>query len=102
MGAIVAKQPNGKICRISTISGEITAYDMTEDEYISHVEKCYGLEAKRNAERLVANNGFRSSDKILKDYPILISLYGDEIIDTLVEMGFDRKYIESLPKKFEE
>ena len=37
MGVIVAKQHNGLLCRLDTIMGNITAYDMTENEYIEHV-----------------------------------------------------------------
>lgn len=41
MGVIVAKQPNGLLCRLDTIMGNITAYDMTENEYIEHVAYLY-------------------------------------------------------------
>lgn len=56
MGAIVAKQPNGLLCRLDTISGDIVAYDMTEDEYIEYVANSYAergrYEARKTLEKL--------------------------------------------------
>ena len=34
MGAFIARQPNGLLCRFSTVVDCITDYNMTEDEYI--------------------------------------------------------------------
>ena len=34
MGAFIARQPNGLLCRFSTVVDCITNYNMTEDEYI--------------------------------------------------------------------
>lgn len=36
MGAFIARQPNGLLCRWSTIVDNITHYNMTEDEYIEY------------------------------------------------------------------
>ena len=45
MGAFICKQPNGLYCRFSTIEDTITAYNMTEEDYINYcVER-----AKRDA-----------------------------------------------------
>lgn len=56
MGTIVAKQPNGLLCRLDTISGNIVAYDMTEDEYIEYVANLYAergrYEARKTLEKL--------------------------------------------------
>lgn len=34
MGAFIARQPNGLICRFSTVVDTVTDYNMTEEEYI--------------------------------------------------------------------
>jgi len=34
MGAFIAKQPNGKYCRFSTIVDTLTHYNMTKEEYV--------------------------------------------------------------------
>lgn len=43
MGAFIARQPNGLICRFSTIVDTVTHFNMTEEDYISEVQmKRYG------------------------------------------------------------
>ena len=51
MGAFIARQPNGLLCRFSTIVDCITHYNMTEEEYIE-------MEAEKSREeaRDVINN----------------------------------------------
>lgn len=34
MGAFICRQPNGKLCRFSTVVDCITDYNMTDEEYI--------------------------------------------------------------------
>lgn len=34
MGAFICRQPNGKLCRFSTVVDTITDYNMTDGEYI--------------------------------------------------------------------
>lgn len=34
MGAFICRQPNGKLCRFSTVVDSITHYNMTDEEYI--------------------------------------------------------------------
>ena len=34
MGAFICRQPNGKLCRFSTVVDSVTHYNMTDDEYI--------------------------------------------------------------------
>lgn len=36
MGAFIARQPNGLLCRWSSIVDNITHYNMTEEEYIEY------------------------------------------------------------------
>lgn len=43
MGAFIARQPNGLICRFSTIVDTVTHFNMTEEDYITDVQmKRYG------------------------------------------------------------
>ena len=45
MGAFIARQPNGLLCRFSSVVDCITDYNMTEDEYI---EMCAEKATKRS------------------------------------------------------
>lgn len=51
MGAFIARQPNGLLCRFSTIVDCITHYNMTEEEYIE-----MQAEKAREEARDVINN----------------------------------------------
>ena len=51
MGAFIVRQPNGLLCRFSTVVDCITDYNMTEDEYI---EMC--AEKARKEARYVLEN----------------------------------------------
>ena len=51
MGAFIARQPNGLLCRFSTVVDCITDYNMTEDGYI---EMC--AEKARKEARYVLEN----------------------------------------------
>ncbi len=38
MGAFIARQPNGLLCRFSTIVDTVTHWNMTKEEYIVNVQ----------------------------------------------------------------
>lgn len=46
MGAYIARQPNGKLCRFSSVVDTVTDWDMTEQEYIDMCKECAESEAK--------------------------------------------------------
>lgn len=49
MGAFIAKQPNGLYCRFSTVVDTVTAWNMTEEQYIEmRVQKAME-EARKDA-----------------------------------------------------
>lgn len=48
MGAFIARQPNGKLCRFSTIVDTVTHYNMTEEDYIELCAERAREEARRN------------------------------------------------------
>lgn len=59
MGAFIARQPNGLLCRFSTIVDCVTHYNMTEEEYIE-----MEAEKAREAARDVINNYLRPYELI--------------------------------------
>lgn len=52
MGAFICRQPNGKLCRFSTIVDSITAYNMTEEEYIEMAAE----QARENARYIIEHH----------------------------------------------
>lgn len=59
MGAFISRQPNGLLCRFSTIVDCITHYNMTEEEYIE-----METEKAREAAIDVINNYLRPYELI--------------------------------------
>lgn len=51
MGAFIARQPNGLLCRFSTIVDTVTDYNMTEEEYIELCAEKAREEARKTIER---------------------------------------------------
>lgn len=48
MGSFIAKQPNGLLCRHSSVVDCITEYNMTEEDYIEMCAERAREEARRN------------------------------------------------------
>ena len=48
MGAFIARQPNGLLCRFSSVVDCITDYNMTEDDYIEMCAEKARKEAQNN------------------------------------------------------
>lgn len=46
MGSFIARQPNGLLCRWSSIVDNLTHYDMTEEDYIEYCAECARKEAR--------------------------------------------------------
>jgi len=46
MGAFIARQPNGLLCRFSTIVDTVTHYNMTDEEYVELCADYARVEAK--------------------------------------------------------
>ncbi len=61
MGAFIARQPNGLLCRFSTIVDTLTHVNMTEEEYI---EMC--AEKARREAREVLKNYLRPFEQVKK------------------------------------
>lgn len=50
MGAFICRQPNGKLCRFSTVVDSVTHYNMTDDEYIEMRAEQAREDARRTLE----------------------------------------------------
>ena len=61
MGGFIARQPNGLLCRFSTVVDNITDYNMTDEEYI---EMC--AERGRQQARDVLEHNLHSYDEVLE------------------------------------
>lgn len=46
MGAFIARQPDGLLCRWSSVVDNITHYNMTDEDYIEYRAGCAGKEAR--------------------------------------------------------
>lgn len=85
MGRYIARQPNGLLCRFSTVVDCVTVYNMTEEDYI---ELC-AEEAREEARYNLSRNGF------IKPYSRIIS-------DTLFNNTTEEQFKELRKKMGEE
>lgn len=51
MGSFISRQPNGLLCRFSTVVDTVTDYNMTEEEYIEMCAERGRKEAQEVLER---------------------------------------------------
>lgn len=85
MGAFIARQPNGLLCRFSTVVDTVTHYNMTEEDYI---EMC--AEKAREEARDVIKNYIRPFDEV-KEYFVDNNMTEQEFEEILNEMGMESK-----------
>lgn len=90
MGAFIARQPNGLLCRFSTIVDTVTHSNMTDEEYIEYCAEKAREEAKWHLEHYVkpfsdvvkwfrpVNNTVEEFNAILKDMGSDIQLNPDD------------------------
>ena len=52
MGSFICRQPNGKLCRFSTVVDTITHYNMTDEEYIEMKAE----QARKEAKDVIENH----------------------------------------------
>lgn len=76
MGAFIARQPNGLLCRWSSIVDNITHYNMTEDEYV----ELRAEEARKQARFELEHNPrfIRPFSEVLekRDYDLVLQCIG--------------------------
>lgn len=81
MGAFISRQPNGLLCRFSSVIDTITHYNMTDEEYI---EMC--AEKAREEARDVIKNYLKPFSQVEK-YFIDNNMTEQEFKDILNEMN---------------
>ena len=92
MGAFIARQPNGLLCRFSSVVDTLTHYNMTDEEYI---ESC-AEKAREDAEWRLEHN-VKPFNRVIEDFrPINASV--EEFNVYLREMGSG---IQLNPKDYE-
>lgn len=62
MGAFISRQPNGRLCRFSTVVDCITHYNMTEEDYI---EMC--AERAREEARYIIDHHLVPFERVIQD-----------------------------------
>lgn len=92
MGAFIARQPNGLLCRFSSVVDTLTHYNMTEEDYIEYCAE----KAREDAKWLLEHN-VKPFNLVIKEFrPINASV--EEFNAYLREMGSD---IQLNPKDYE-
>ena len=92
MGAFIARQPNGLLCRFSSVVDTLTHYNMTEDEYIE-----YCAEKARKDAKWLLEHKVKPFNLVIKEFrPLNMSV--EEFNAYLREMGSD---IQLNPKDYE-
>jgi len=92
MGAFIARQPNGLLCRFSSVVDTLTHYNMTEEEYIEYCAE----KAREDAKWLLEHN-VKPFNLVIKEFrPMNASV--EEFNAYLREMGSD---IQLNPKDYE-
>ncbi len=81
MGAFIARQPNGLLCRFSTVVDTVTNYNMTDEEYI---EMC-AEKARKEARETIEN--YTKPFEEVKNYFIANNMTQEEFNRILLEMG---------------
>lgn len=83
MGAFIARQPNGLLCRFSSVVDTLTHYNMTEEDYIEYCAEKAREDARWRLERSV-----KPFDLVIREFrPINISI--NKFNAYLKEMGSD-------------
>ena len=83
MGAFIARQPNGLLCRFSSVVDTLTHYNMTEEEFIEY----YVEKAREDAKWLLEHN-VKPFNRVIEEFrPINASV--EEFNAYLREMGSD-------------
>lgn len=91
MGAFIVRQPNGRLCRFSTVVDCPTHYQMTEDDYI---ELC--AERAREEARSIIKHHIRPFEE-LREYFRNVNMDSDEFERIIGEMSepYDGEMVET-------
>lgn len=88
MGAFIARQPNGLLCRFSTIVDTVTHWNMTDEDYLSD---CTGtIRNREDAQDTIDNYMYPFSEVLERlEYRIITK---EETNKILKEMGYNNGY----------
>lgn len=98
MGAFIARQPNGLLCRFSTVVDTVTHYNMTEEDYITEVQMDYYGRNRGAAEheaRDTINNYMQPFSEVIRRF-VPYNNTREEFLNILREMGDTETKIEDL------
>ena len=84
MGSYIARQPNGLLCRFSSVVDAVTHYNYSEEDYIELCAERAREEARRNLQDLHFVKPF---DRVLEDIRFYNMTY-DEWVKQAGEMGY--------------
>lgn len=84
MGAFVARQPNGLLCRFSTIVDTVTHSNMTDEEYIEYCAEKAREDARWNLEHCVKPfsdvvKWFRPVNNTVEEFNAILKEMGSDI-----------------------
>lgn len=83
MGAFIAKQPNGLLCRFSSVVDCVTHYNMTEDDYVEMCAERARKEARFNLEK---DKHFLRPFSMVKESFLPNNMTEEEFEDICLEM----------------
>lgn len=104
MGAFIARQPNGLLCRFSTVVDTVTHYNMSEEDYINEVQMGrYGRnrEAAEREAKDTINNYMQPFSEVIRRF-MPYNNTREEFLNILREMGDTETKIEDLNSISEE
>ena len=87
MSGIIARQPNGLLCRFSTVVDTFTDWNMTEEEYIEMCEAKAAEKAREEAKDTLkrwmrpfdeVKNSFYPSNNTIEEFNAILNEMGDE------------------------
>lgn len=84
MGAFVARQPNGLLCRFSSVVDTVTHYNMTEEDYIEYCAEKAREDARWILEKNIkpfnlVTEYFRPVNETVEGFNELLKEMGSEI-----------------------
>lgn len=84
MGAFIARQPNGLLCRFSTIVDTVTHSNMTDEEYIEYCAEKAREDARWDLERHVKPfsdvvKWFRPANNTVEEFNAILKEMGSDI-----------------------
>lgn len=82
MGSFICRQPNGLLCRFSTVVDCVTDYNMTDEEYI---EMC--AEMAREDARVTIKKNLKPFSWIKKETKVGVNISRKQFNEMLKHMG---------------